>query len=108
MPRRRGARPRAGEGEGELELTPENVEAALLDARTKLSQLFDESIGMTGTCSLADLDGPFVTLRLKGRFWHPRGMVLARVGAYLQQRMPDIQAVVVEDEAQLDDSAANF
>ncbi len=38
--------------------------------------------------TLADLDGPFVTLRLMGRFWHPRGMVLARVAHYLQLRIP--------------------
>jgi hypothetical protein len=41
-----------------------------------------------GTCTLADLDGPFVTLRLMGRFWHPRGMVLARVAQYMQTRIP--------------------
>ena len=41
-----------------------------------------------GTCTLVDLDGPFVTLRLMGRFWHPRGMVLARVGQFLQTRIP--------------------
>jgi hypothetical protein len=29
-----------------------------------------------------------VTLRLQGRFWHPRGMVLARVAQYLQSRIP--------------------
>jgi hypothetical protein len=29
-----------------------------------------------------------VTLRLMGRFWHPRGMVLARVAHYLQTRIP--------------------
>jgi hypothetical protein len=94
--------------EPELELTEENVQQVLLDARQKLSQLFDLELGMTGSCTLADLDGPFVTLRLAGRFWHPRGMVLARVGAYLQERIPEVGEVRIESEAQLDDSAANF
>jgi hypothetical protein len=84
------------------------MEQALLDAREELSSLFDEAMGMTGTVSLASLDGPFVTLRLKGRFWHPRKMVLLRVGAVLRRRFPDIMEVQVEDEAQLDDSAAAF
>ena len=62
----------------------------------------------TGIVSLAELDGPFVKLRLQGRFWHKRADVLARVAAYLQRRIPDIMEVEVEDDAQLDDSAAQF
>jgi len=46
------------------------------------------AVSSAGTCTLADLDGPFVTLRLMGRFWHPRGMVLARVAQYMQTRIP--------------------
>lgn len=84
------------------------MEAALGDARRAMSQLFDEAVGITGVVELAALDGPFVTLRLRGRFWHPRGMVLARVGAYLRQRLPDVQDCSIEDVKQLDDSAANF
>ncbi len=63
---------------------------------------------VSGTVTLADLDGPFVTLRLMGRFWHPRGMVLARVAQYLQMRIPEIGEVRIESEKQLDDSAENF
>jgi len=93
---------------GELELSEEAVEQALLDAREELSQLFDEAVGMTGEVSLASLDGPFCTLRFRGRFWHPRKMVLARVGAVLQRRFPDLLTVGVDHESQLDDSAASF
>jgi hypothetical protein len=35
-----------------------------------------------------ELDGPFVKLRLTGRFWHERSMVLARVANYLRKRIP--------------------
>ncbi len=48
-----------------------------------------------------ELDGPVVVLRLKGRFWHERTTVLDRVANFLQQRIPEIIDVVVEDEWQL-------
>ena len=48
-----------------------------------------------------DMDGPTVVLRLKGRFWHQRTTVLDRVANYLQQRIPEIIDVTVEDEWQL-------
>lgn len=91
-----------------LDLTEENVEQVLLDARSELLQLFDVSVGITGVVQLVELDGPFVKLRLTGRFWHERSMVLARVANYLQKRIPEIVEVEIEDESQLDDSAANF
>ena len=37
---------------------------------------------------LAELDGPYVKIRLSGRFWHKRSTVLARLGNYLKQRIP--------------------
>lgn len=61
-----------------------------------------------GTVELVELDGPFVTLRLNGRFWHKRGDVLARIAAYMRRRIPDIMEVNIEDDDQLDDSAENF
>lgn len=75
---------------------------------SQLLQLFDLKVGITGVVQLAEIDGPFVTLRLSGRFWHTRSMVLARVANYLQKRIPEILEVQIEDESQLDDSAANF
>ena len=42
----------------------------------------------TGVAELAEVDGPFVKIRLKGRFWHERSLVLARLGNYLKQRIP--------------------
>lgn len=42
----------------------------------------------SGVVELAELDGPFVKISLKGRFWHKRSTVVARVGNYLKNRIP--------------------
>ncbi|XP_010928169.1 uncharacterized protein [Elaeis guineensis] len=91
-----------------LDLTEDNIRQVLIDARSELAQIFDSSVGITGEVDLADLDGPFVKLRLKGRFWHQRAIVLARLGNYLKNRIPEILEVDIEDEKQLDDSPENF
>ncbi|CAJ1883521.1 unnamed protein product [Sphenostylis stenocarpa] len=91
-----------------LDLTENNVSQVLEDARQELGQIFDTSVGMTGVVELADLDGPFVKLSLRGRFWHKRSTVLARIANYLKQRIPEILEVDIEDEKQLDDSPENF
>ncbi|PPS18289.1 hypothetical protein GOBAR_AA02293 [Gossypium barbadense] len=80
-----------------LDLTEENIELVLADARVEASQV-----------ELSELDGPFVKISLKGRFWHKRTTVVARVGNYLKQRIPEILEVEIEDEKQLDDSPENF
>ena len=51
------------------------------------------------------MDGPTVIIKLKGRFWHQRTTVLDRVTNYLQQRIPEIVDVQVEDPWQLTDEA---
>ncbi|KAL1562844.1 hypothetical protein AAHA92_05374 [Salvia divinorum] len=91
-----------------LDLTEDNIEQVLIDAKTELGQLFDTSVNITGKVELAELDGPYVKIRLSGRFWHKRSTVLARLGNYLKQRIPEILEVDIEDEKQLDDSPANF
>ncbi|CAK9322997.1 unnamed protein product [Citrullus colocynthis] len=91
-----------------LDLTEENVRHALGEARVELAQIFDGSVGITGVVELAELDGPFVKISLKGRFWHKRSTVVARVGNYLKNRIPEILEVEIEDESQLDDSPASF
>ncbi|KAL0555293.1 hypothetical protein IC582_009236 [Cucumis melo] len=91
-----------------LDLTEENVKQALGEARVELAQIFDDSVGITGVVELAELDGPFVKISLKGRFWHKRSTVVARVGNYLKNRIPEILEVEIEDESQLDDSPASF
>ena len=77
-------------------------------AAFQLAQLFDTSVGITGQVDLAELDGPFVKLRLKGKFWHTRATVVARIGNYLKNRIPEILEVEIEDEDQLDDSPAAY
>lgn len=37
----------------------------------------------------------------QGRFWHTRGMVLARVGNFLMNRIPEIVDVQVADDSML-------
>ncbi|CAA7409558.1 unnamed protein product [Spirodela intermedia] len=91
-----------------LDLTEENVRLVLAEAKTELAQIFDSSVGITGEVDLAELDGPFVKLRFKGRFWHKRSTVLARLDNYLRNRIPEILEVDIEDENQLDDSPASF
>lgn len=114
-----------------LDLTEDNIRQVLAEARVELSQLFDDSVGITGVCDplyiflslaqkrkkifalvdfgcvfaciyiywwwflrfsgqaeLAELDGPFVKISLRGRFWHRRSTVVARLGNYLKQRIP--------------------
>lgn len=41
-----------------------------------------------GVAELVELDGPFVKISLKGRFWHKRSTVLDRLANYLKQRIP--------------------
>ncbi|CAL9188167.1 unnamed protein product [Musa hybrid cultivar] len=91
-----------------LDLTEENIRQVLIDARSEFAQLFDTSVGITGQVDLAELDGPFVKIRLKGRFWHMRNTVLERISNYLKNRIPEILEVDIEDEKQLDDSPENF
>jgi|UPI000581A226 hypothetical protein len=94
----------------QLELTEETVLGVLSACRGELGTLFGYSaenrgVGITGGVDYVDLDGPSVILSLKGRFWHQRTAVLERVGNYLQQRIPEIVDVQVEDPWQLTDAA---
>lgn len=65
-----------------LFLSEENVNKALDEVRVKLGSVFgnnddNRAVGITGEVELADLDGPIVVLRLKGRFWHKRADVVS-------------------------------
>lgn len=62
--------------------------AFFFSSDSQLAQIFDDSVGITGKVELAELDGPFVKISLRGRFWHERSTVLARIANYLKQRIP--------------------
>jgi hypothetical protein len=94
----------------QLELNEDNVLAILSACRDEIGTMFgytaeNRGVGITGGVDFVELDGPSVILRLKGRFWHQRTTVLERVTNYLQQRIPEIIDVTVEDEWQLTDEA---
>lgn len=94
----------------QLELDEETVLRLLVACREEIGTLFgytaeNRGVGITGGVDYVELDGPVVVLRLKGRFWHERTTVLARVANYLQQRIPEIIDVTVEDEWQLTQEA---
>lgn len=93
-----------------LELSEDNVLQILSACRQEIGTLFgyteeNRGVGITGGVDFVEMDGPNVVVSLKGRFWHERKTVLARVGAYLMGRIPEIVDVVVEDEWQLTDEA---
>lgn len=94
----------------QLELDEETVLGVLSACRAEIGTLFGYSaenrgVGITGGVDFVEMDGPTVVVRLKGRFWHQRTTVLDRVANYLQQRIPEIIDVIVEDEWQLTDEA---
>lgn len=65
-----------------LVLSEDNVQLVLDEAKNKLGSIFGNSsenrgVGITGDVEVASLDGPFVILRLKGRFWHKRADVVS-------------------------------
>ncbi len=93
-----------------LELSFENVQGVLAACRQEIGTMFGYSpenrgVGITGAVDFVDLDGTNVVLRLRGRFWHQRPTILARVEAYIKGRIPKVVDVVIEDPYQLADEA---
>mmetsp|Transcript_3657 Transcript_3657/g.10061 ORF Transcript_3657/g.10061 Transcript_3657/m.10061 type:complete len:208 (-) Transcript_3657:38-661(-) len=94
----------------QLELDEDTVLGVMSAMRQELGTLFgyqaeNRGVGITGGVDYVELDGPCVVVRLKGRFWHERTTVLSRVSNYLQQRIPEIIEVSVEDPWQLTNEA---
>eukprot|EP00535_Pseudo-nitzschia_heimii_P010641 CAMPEP_0197178584 /NCGR_PEP_ID=MMETSP1423-20130617/3819_1 /TAXON_ID=476441 /ORGANISM="Pseudo-nitzschia heimii, Strain UNC1101" /LENGTH=204 /DNA_ID=CAMNT_0042628357 /DNA_START=78 /DNA_END=692 /DNA_ORIENTATION=- len=94
----------------QLEMDETTVMSVLNACREEIGTLFgytaeNRGVGITGGVDYVELDGPVVVLRLKGRFWHERTTVLNRVSNYLQQRIPEIIDVTVEDPWQLTQEA---
>ena len=91
-------------------LTEENVEECLellMDSEYG-EQMFGRNdkaadIGITGEVSLVEIEGPEVTLRLEGEFWHKRNTVLGKAAIWLNACMPEIMHVTVGDPTELED-----
>jgi hypothetical protein len=93
-----------------LELSEETVLGVLSAMRAELGTLFgytaeNRGVGITGGVDFVEMDGPTVVIKIKGRFWHQRTTVLNRVANYLQQRIPEIIDVTVDDPWSLTDEA---
>jgi hypothetical protein len=93
-----------------LELSEETVLGVLSAMRGELGTLFgytaeNRGVGITGGVDFVEMDGPTVVIKIKGRFWHQRTTVLNRVANYLQQRIPEIIDVTVDDPWSLTDEA---
>ncbi|PKA46994.1 hypothetical protein AXF42_Ash011668 [Apostasia shenzhenica] len=84
--------------------------AIILDIRESVCFIaeFKRSTLSIGFDGFAELDDPFVKLRLQEWFWHQRTTVLARLANYMKNWIPEILEVEIEDEKQLDDSSENF
>lgn len=98
-----GATDRRGCGPGMLlELSDSNVRQCLADFVTAAESMFGDnpraaSVGITGSVTLVDIDGPIVLLALQGRFWHRRETVLRNARAYLMNAIPELADVDLAD-----------
>ena len=66
-------------------------------------------VGITGEIELVDIDGPTVSIALKGRFWHATDTVMLRVTSYMMQRIPEIIDVELDMDSSdiIDDNRLN-
>lgn len=96
----------------QLALDEETVEGVLAACRAEIQTMFgytaeNRGVGITGAVDFVEMDGPIVTLTLKGRFWHQRTTVLDRIKSYIMGRIPEVIDVCVADEWELTDEANN-
>jgi hypothetical protein len=57
----------------------------------------------SGDVKCVDIDGPTITLRLQGMFWHSRSVVFQCVADYVQTRIPEIVQVDAVSVVNLED-----
>ena len=51
---------------------------------------------LSGEIELCDIEGPFVTIALNGRFWHATDTVVMRVESFIKQRIPEVIEVTLD------------
>jgi len=95
-----------------LPCTEGNLISVLEECKAENDDMFGchprcAEIGITGDVDLVDIEGPFVTIALSGRFWHKRRTVLHRVGVHVSQRIPEIIEITLEDPEMAEDFEYN-
>lgn len=87
---------------GAIDALPVCAKDSCLILPNSNSALRTLQVGITGEVDFVDLDGVSIIVDLKGRFWHDRKMVLARVEKAIQNRIPECFEVRVRDPRQLE------
>lgn len=87
-----------------LELCDEHAEQVIEEIRDELGTIFgydqeSRNVGITGWIELAEVDGPTVSVRLGGRFWHATDTVMLRVESFIKIRIPEVIEVILDMES---------
>mmetsp|Transcript_30602 Transcript_30602/g.65954 ORF Transcript_30602/g.65954 Transcript_30602/m.65954 type:complete len:154 (+) Transcript_30602:189-650(+) len=86
-----------------LELCEENAEIVIEEVRQELGTIFgydqgSRDVGITGEIFYVDVEGPTVSVALKGRFWHATDTVMMRVENFVRTRIPEVVEVTLDRE----------
>ncbi|KAJ1433635.1 hypothetical protein B484DRAFT_306476, partial [Ochromonadaceae sp. CCMP2298] len=86
-----------------LELCEENAEIVIEEVRQELGTIFgydqgSRDVGITGEIFLVDVEGPSISVALKGRFWHATDTVMMRVENFVRNRIPEVVEVTLDRE----------
>lgn len=97
-----------------LELCEENVEIVIEEVRQELGTIFgydpkSREANITGEIEFVEIDGPSISIALKGRFWHATDTVMLRVESFMKQRIPEVISVTLDmsKSAIIDDNRLN-
>ena len=86
-----------------LELCEENAILVIDEMKKELGTIFgydskSREVGITGEIKFVDCDGPSISVALSGRFWHATDTVMMRVQSYVQNRIPEVVEVTLDEE----------
>jgi hypothetical protein len=84
-----------------LELCDESADQVIEEIRSELGTIFgydqgSRDVGITGWIELVEVDGPTVSVRLGGRFWHATDTVMLRVESFIKIRIPEVIEVLLD------------